>query len=138
VLGWNRPKASGLMGAVACPARWPKAEGRPSRPVDVTWRAHWVVTAHGTPTVAWLSASSRATRCGGTGGGSSSAKRGKCRVRWYQRGRTEAAVWDSGVPGVSDELRWSAEVVASAWSTGKWRGGAEEIWVKNLRRRSSP
>jgi hypothetical protein len=35
------------------------------------------------------------------------------------------AAWDSSIPGVGDELRWSAEVVASAWSTGKQRGSEE-------------
>jgi hypothetical protein len=64
------------MCVAACPARRPKAEGRPSRPIDAARHAHRVITAHGTPAVARPSAFSRATRCGGTSGGSSSAKRG--------------------------------------------------------------
>jgi hypothetical protein len=35
------------------------------------------------------------------------------------------AAWDSGVPGVGDELRWSTEVVGDAWSTGNHRGSGE-------------
>jgi hypothetical protein len=43
------------------------------------------------------------------------------------------AARDSGVPGVGDELRWSVEVVAGAWSTGKHRGTEEwrKFWQKN-------
>jgi hypothetical protein len=69
----------------------PRLKGRPSRPVDAARRTHQVVTAHGTPTVKQSPASSGAIRCGGTGGGRSSAKRVKRRARWYRRGCTEAA-----------------------------------------------
>jgi hypothetical protein len=65
--------------------------GPAGRPVDAARHAHQVVTAHGAPTVARPSASSGATRCGGTGEGSSSMKGGKRRARWYRWGRTEAA-----------------------------------------------
>jgi hypothetical protein len=60
-------------------------------------------------------------------------KRGKCWERWYRRGRTEAVAQDSGVLGVGDELRWSVEVVAGSWSTGKQRGSEErrKFWQKN-------
>jgi hypothetical protein len=41
---------------------------------------------------------------------------------------------------VGGELRWSAEVVAGTWSTGKWRGSEErrQFGQKKSRRRSSP
>jgi hypothetical protein len=29
------------------------------------------------------------------------------------------AAQDNDIPGIGDELRWSVEVVASTWSTGK-------------------
>jgi hypothetical protein len=80
-----------------------------------------------------LLVSNRATRCGGTSGGSSSTKGRKRQTRWYRRGRTEVAMRRRGGGGsarqrrseVSGELRWSAEVVAGAWSTGKRRGSEE-------------
>jgi hypothetical protein len=51
-------------------------------------------------------ASSRATRCGGTGGDSSHKKRGRCRARWDRRRCTEAlhdegaaeSAQDGGIP----------------------------------------
>jgi hypothetical protein len=56
---------------------------------------------------------------GGTGGDT---------WRWRRNGGVAEVMRDSGVTGVRDELRWSAEVVAGAWSTGKRRGSEE--WRK--------
>jgi hypothetical protein len=53
--------------------------------------------------------------------------------RRHDRGVAEVT-WESGVPGVSDEPRWSAEVVGGAWSTGKWRGSEEQ---KKFRRKKT-
>jgi hypothetical protein len=84
-------------------------------------------------------ASNRATRCGGTSGGSSSATRGKCLARWYRRGCTEAAArrrgggGDAGQrrSGVSGQQWWSVpgalvtggEVRSGGNLGGKTRGG---------------
>jgi hypothetical protein len=143
----NSPRPQ-CWGMAACPAQQPKAKRRPSRPVNAERRAHRVVTAHGTSTVARPPASSQATRCGGTGRGSSSTKGGKRRERWYRWGHTEAVVQWRGCKGVvgqqcsgvSSELRLSAEVVAGAWSTGKQRGSEErrQFRRKHPGKRSSP
>jgi hypothetical protein len=76
--------AYGRSGA-ACSVR-PQAEKWPSWPTDAARRAPWVVTTHGTPAVARSPASDRGTRCGGTGGVSSSRRRGRRRAQL--RGRT--------------------------------------------------
>jgi hypothetical protein len=68
----------------------PQAERRPGRPADAARHAPRVVTAHGTPAVARLPTSGRGTRCGGTGGVSSSRRRGRRRAQL--RGRT-LTVW---------------------------------------------
>jgi hypothetical protein len=61
-------------------------------------------------------------------------------LRQRHDGGLAEAAQDGGVPGVDDELRCSAEVVAGAWSTGKWRGSEErrKIGRKTPRRWSAP
>jgi ribosomal protein L28 len=51
--------------------------GKRLKRLHSTGRALRTVTAHGTDAVAWPPASGRGTRCGGTGGVSSSRRRGR-------------------------------------------------------------
>jgi hypothetical protein len=123
-----RPKRRGPLG----PAQ---AEKRPSRPADAARRAPQVVTAYGTLAVARSSVFGHGTRCEGTGGVSSSRRRGRRRAQlrgrtlngWAARRRggkkkVDAAALLNGegapgtltVPGVALQLQEGNERVRSA------------------------
>jgi hypothetical protein len=98
-------------------------------------RAHRAVTAHGTDTVARPSASSRGTRCGGTGGVSSSRRRGRRRAQPRGRTLTGWAGWEEGRRGDASQRRGcSRDFDGAGGSPTAPRGKREGEAGSNLRK----